>query len=108
MENLNEETSRRTVLNSIKSHLNNVHKKAQRAKFLYKCIENKVCPRTLALKPPQNGASKSKITQTKFQTAAFNASQKMLSIAHSDACKEAKEERIKYSFSSLLVFSEVY
>ena len=99
MENLNEETSRRTVLNSIKSHLNNVHKKAQRAKFLYKCIENKVCPRTLALKPPQNGASKSKNTQTKFQTAAFNASQKMLSIAHSDACKEAKEERIKYSIS---------
>lgn len=100
MENRNEDKVRKNVLNKLISHLKDVHKKAQRAKFLYKCIQNKVCPPTLTLKAPQNGASKSHNTQCKFAAAAAaNASQKFLSIAHSDACREAKEERVKYNIS---------
>ena len=96
MEISNEE-SRKPVLNTLLCHLKSVHKKSQRAKYLFKCIKNKVCPPTLLLKPPQNGASKNRDTQLQFINAANIASEKFLHIAHSDACKEAKEERQKYN-----------
>ena len=70
MDNLNEDTSRRTVLNSLTSNLKTVHKKAQRAKLLSKCMKHKVCPQTLALRAPQNGASKSKDIASKFKKPA--------------------------------------
>ena len=73
-----------------------VNKCESRAKFLSKCIENKIIPKSLLVRAPKGIPSQDPHTRNNFKNAAFGASMKNLHIAHTDARKHAKEEKQRY------------
>ena len=63
--------------NLITAHMKRVHKCESRAKFLGKCIENKVIPKSLLVRAPEGIPSQDPHTRNNFKNAAFGASMKI-------------------------------
>ena len=81
------------------AHLKKVHTSRIRANFLGKCIQHKLTPPTLAVRPPKSEACQNAQLSKQYQNAACSASQSYVKIAFSDAKRHAKEEKVRYEKS---------
>ena len=64
--------------------------------FLKKCLESKVIPNTLIIKPPNTGGTVNPDTQNRYKICASTASLTNLRIAIKDASAEAHEQCSQY------------
>ena len=71
--------------------LEKLHQAESRAWFLNKCLESKIAPATLHVKPPQNGASARPDTQNRFRNVAHHTSSQNVKVALQDAKRDVDE-----------------
>ena len=71
--------------------LEKLHQAESRAWFLNKCLESKIAPATLHVKPPQNGASARPDTQNRFRNYAHHTSSQNVKVALQDAKRDVDE-----------------
>ena len=73
------------VYRLISRKLERLEKTIGREKHFGQCLQNKVCPRTLVVKPPAHYSTVNAIAQNSYKNAAFAASMKNLQIAYKDS-----------------------
>ena len=88
---------RKTIYQNIFKKLNTILKAKHRLHFLNNCIDLKIVPHTLQVKPPKNETSQKRSLYNNYVNLANSTSLKNLKIAQKDAQTALNNEENSYS-----------
>ena len=91
-----EQVKERTIFQTILKKTTLILKAKHRLWFLDKCIDLKIVPQTLQVKPPKNEASQKNISWNNYVNLATSTSMKNLKIARTDADAILTQEKNNY------------